>query len=121
MEHIKFPLLMDELEKDLISGGLADKKSDNLFDPKQLAIGIQVELEHTDDFEIAKEIAKDHLTEDPYYYNKLKEMESGFSKSSAFKKTKEDDYREIKKVNKSDDLVNLTDEEIISNATHRWE
>ena len=34
-----------------------------------------VELEHTDDANIALEIAKDHLSEFPDYYNALEEME----------------------------------------------
>ena len=37
--------------------------------------GIKVELEHTTDHAIAKEIAKDHLKEDPQYYIKLRKME----------------------------------------------
>jgi len=36
--------------------------------------GIKVELEHTDDIYIAREIAMDHLAEDPDYYNKLKKI-----------------------------------------------
>lgn len=42
---------------------------------KQLQKGIKVELEHTDDKEMAKEIAMDHLWEDPNYYSKLENME----------------------------------------------
>lgn len=38
--------------------------------------GIKVELEHTDDVFTALEIAMDHLTEDPKYYEKLKTIES---------------------------------------------
>jgi hypothetical protein len=38
-------------------------------------MGIQVEFEHTDDFSIAKFIAKDHLAEIPDYYIRLKKME----------------------------------------------
>ena len=38
---------------------------------RQLKKGIKVEMEHTDNKKIAKEIAMDHLTEDPNYYNKL--------------------------------------------------
>lgn len=56
---------------DRIPGGMADSVPDEEFDPKELAKGILVELEHTDDFAIAKEIAKDHLTEDKDYYKKL--------------------------------------------------
>lgn len=37
----------------------------------QLDKGIKVELEHTKDREIAREIALDHINEDPHYYNKL--------------------------------------------------
>lgn len=38
---------------------------------RQLKKGTKVEMEHTDNKKIAKEIAMDHLTEDPNYYNKL--------------------------------------------------
>lgn len=41
------------------------------FDRKELATGINVEKEHTDDANIAAQIAKDHLREDPHYYTKL--------------------------------------------------
>lgn len=37
----------------------------------QLDKGIKVELEHTSDKKVAKEIALDHLKEDPNYYTKL--------------------------------------------------
>ena len=33
-------------------------------------------MEHTDDAEVAKEIAMDHLKEDEKYYDKLKTIES---------------------------------------------
>jgi hypothetical protein len=61
--------------KDKIPGGLADKVKGKRFDPKQLAKGIKVEMEHTNDKSIACEIAKDHLMEDPKYYDHLIEME----------------------------------------------
>ena len=41
----------------------------------QLALGIQVELEHTDDPREAREIALDHLMELPDYYSRLAKME----------------------------------------------
>ena len=37
----------------------------------QLEKGIKVELEHTNERSIAREIALDHIGEDPHYYNKL--------------------------------------------------
>ena len=42
----------------------------------ELKKGLEVEKEHTDDEEIAREIAMDHLAEDPHYYTKLKKMEN---------------------------------------------
>jgi hypothetical protein len=44
-------------------------------DPKELKIGIEVEKEHTDDLEIAKSIALDHLAEIDDYYSRLIKME----------------------------------------------
>jgi hypothetical protein len=66
---------------DLMAGGLADKKRPEDFDQEQLAIGQTIEAEHTDNPDLAREIAMDHLTEDPDYYKqelvkqKLKEEE----------------------------------------------
>lgn len=62
--------------KDKLPGGLADKKKPSDFNPIQLRKGIKVELEHTDDKRLALEIAMDHLTEDPKYYDKLEIIES---------------------------------------------
>ena len=42
---------------------------------KQLVDGIKHEHEHTSDTAIAREIALDHLGEDPEYYNKLSKVE----------------------------------------------
>lgn len=70
--------LGDWLEKsDKIHGGLADSKTPKDFDRAALAQGQKVEMEHTDDPAKAREIAMDHLTEDPDYYTKLARMESG--------------------------------------------
>jgi hypothetical protein len=54
-----------------LPGGVGDNTPTNQVDPNQLSIGVQVEMEHTNDHEIAQEIAMDHLTEDPQYYTKL--------------------------------------------------
>ena len=45
---------------------------DSHFDPRELAMGIKEEMEHTNDWHVSKEVAKDHLMEDPHYYTKLK-------------------------------------------------
>lgn len=53
-----------------IPGGMAEKKklTEKDVDPKQLAKGIEIEMEHTDDKKVATEIALDHLSENPKYY-----------------------------------------------------
>lgn len=79
--------------KDIIPGGLAQglslkditdhhNKSGKLnpdklyqFLTQQLNKGIKVELEHTNSQDAAKEIAMDHLFEDPKYYIKLQTIE----------------------------------------------
>lgn len=63
--------LYDRVAEDKIPGGEGDKLKPSDVDPEELAKGIKVELEHTTDKEIAKEIALDHLAEDPKYYSKL--------------------------------------------------
>lgn len=48
---------------------------DENYDPDQLKMGMEIELEHTNDYALSKEIAKDHLAEIPDYYTRLKDME----------------------------------------------
>lgn len=43
---------------------------------QQLAKGIKVEREHTSDNDIAREIALDHLSEFPDYYDRLAKAEA---------------------------------------------
>lgn len=68
----KFKKDTSEKVKDKLKGGEADHISDSNFDPKELKMGIEEEMEHTNDKKIAKEIAKDHLIEDPKYYSRMK-------------------------------------------------
>ena len=44
-------------------------------DPKELAMGIKIEMEHTTDKDISKKIALDHVSEVKDYYSRLKRME----------------------------------------------
>lgn len=60
--------------KDRLPGGKADKSKPSDFDPRQLEMGIETEMEHTKDARVALEIAMDHLKEDPRYYSKLKRI-----------------------------------------------
>lgn len=63
------------LRKDFLTGGRADLMSPDEFRESDLIDGIRHELEHTDDLYIAREIAMDHLSEDPEYYRKLRTIE----------------------------------------------
>ncbi len=61
--------------RQVLKGGLADRKSPSNFAPRALREGRRVESEHTSNKQVATEIAMDHLTEDPRYYEKLKKIE----------------------------------------------
>jgi len=64
---------------EMIPGGLSSGKNPNDFDTKALEAGVKIEMEHVKGpgvspevaKRIATEIAMDHLTEDPQYYDKL--------------------------------------------------
>ncbi len=73
---------------DKIPGGLAEGKSKEDFDKKKLDAGAKIEGEHTTDYEIAEEIAADHLVEDLNYYEKLDKMEKKDMKKADLTPTK---------------------------------
>lgn len=60
----------------IIAVGKHNDTPDDQFNADELAKGIKVEMEHTDDEATAKAIAKDHLTEIPDYYTRLLKMEA---------------------------------------------
>lgn len=62
-------------ELDKLEGGKADDTPSIEFDSGELAKGVEIEKEHTNDKELAEEIAKDHLKEIPDYYTRLQKME----------------------------------------------
>jgi hypothetical protein len=90
------PLFGGEMEEEKLKGGKSDNmslldiakkhtnepKSEDRIKKKlkelelQLKKGLEVEKEHTKDIEKAKEIAMDHLSENPNYYDKLKKIEA---------------------------------------------
>jgi hypothetical protein len=55
---------------DILPGGAADNKPDSAFPKKELQKGKKHEREHTNNEQVAAEIAKDHLQEEPDYYKK---------------------------------------------------
>lgn len=73
--------------KEIIIGGKADNKPDSKYSKKEIKMGLKVEKEHTNNPKIAKEITKDHLEEDPKYYDRLKVMEDN-SPTKKAKKSK---------------------------------
>lgn len=79
------------------------------FLEKELEKGIKVEREHTKDKSKAKEIAMDHLSEDPKYYQKLSKIENKENYDKSAKKQfaqdlqLDKDFIEFKKRAKFDD------------------
>lgn len=64
-----------EMQGTLLEGGQADRMKPEDFDQEALDMGIRFELRHTEDPRIAAEIAMDHLSKHPSYYDALCEME----------------------------------------------
>jgi hypothetical protein len=83
------------MTKNSIKGGKADKMSAEEIAKKfnvsvdkikaQIKKGVDIEIEHTGDKEKATEIAMDHLTEFPDYYDRLEKMENKAKKELKFK------------------------------------
>lgn len=69
-------------QKDLLPGGKADNLPDREFSSSELAEGAEHEHEHTNNDQVAKEIAKDHLQEDSQYYEKVEAIEGKEAASS---------------------------------------
>lgn len=76
-----------EVKEEKLKGGKADKlnvddlakkhevSKDEMYN--KIVDGIKEEMEHTDEINVAKEIAMDHLFQDLNYYDKLKKVEKG--------------------------------------------
>jgi hypothetical protein len=62
---------MTTVTENKIQGTSVSALVDETIDPAQLAMGITVEMEHTDNDKVAAELAKDHLEKDGNYYTKL--------------------------------------------------
>jgi hypothetical protein len=83
---------LTEGKKQKIKGGKGDKLTADDVNYYEFTKGWKHELEHTDDIDKAKEIAIDHLAEDPNYYTRLEMIEY-----KAKKKNRTDLPIEIKK------------------------
>lgn len=67
-------LSFNDLVKKHTAHGKSSERIENIV-KSQLIKGIKVEMEHTNDKKVAKEIAMDHIFEDLNYYTKLKKIE----------------------------------------------
>ncbi len=66
---------INEGAKNKLKGGKGDKLTPDQVNYYEFQKGWKHELEHTDDIDKAKEIALDHLAEDPNYYTRLDMIE----------------------------------------------
>jgi hypothetical protein len=108
---VKISSFLDEFEKialENIKGGKADGKPVSEYDPKQIKAGIKVEMEHTNNPAISKEIVRDHLEEFPDYYTRLKKMEDEAKEKKA--NGGDDDEGKAPSVSDKDKIVNFIDE-----------
>ena len=81
-QYIEHKKRKEKTAEDLVAGGKADNKPDSSFPKDQIRKGMKVEREHTTNPQLAKEIAKDHLTENRKYYDHLKTMETNIDKKA---------------------------------------
>ena len=63
-----------------IRGRLLSAKPDSEYNKRELAKGIKIEMEHTNNKRVAKRIAKHHLDEFKDYYKELYKMERKLKK-----------------------------------------
>lgn len=74
IEHSQF----EEIVYEMLGSFLGQGKSKDFkgsYDPKQIEMGIKVEMEHTTNPLIAEKISQDHLSEFSDYYTRLAIME----------------------------------------------
>lgn len=106
---------------DMISGGLADEKEPSDFDKEQLAIGLKVELEHSDNPMVALEIAMDHLTEDPEYYTRKDDPEASAQYGAAKDAEGDDEVKDELLGYKPHNVGDYTDESYASDEREYWD
>jgi len=75
-------IILTQKFKEKILVGRSNSKNHSNFPEDQVQKGIEVELEHSDDRELAKEIAMDHLKEFSNYYKELEKMENKLSENN---------------------------------------
>jgi ADP-ribose pyrophosphatase YjhB (NUDIX family) len=103
-------------QKDLLPGGKADNVPDQEFSPKELAIGAADEHEHTDNDQVAREIAKDHLQEDPQYYEKEKLIQKEAQPAIILKLREAKEHSDNKRYDKKNEILRR----LMTQAPDEW-
>jgi len=85
-----------KMAQDMTGKADIEKVTELDVDPKELSMGLKIEMEHTKDKTIAKQIALDHLTEDPKYYTHLIEMEEKYANRKGLNKEAQDFNMKVK-------------------------
>jgi ADP-ribose pyrophosphatase YjhB (NUDIX family) len=101
---------------DLLPGGAADNVPDSKFHKKDLALGVKDEREHTSNDQVAKEIAKDHLQEDPGYYEKEKLSEKAAMPAIIRKLREAKEHSDNKRYDQKNQIL----KKLMSEAPHEW-
>lgn len=105
-------------KKQKLKGGKGDKLTPDQVNYYEFKKGWKHELEHTDDIDKAKEIALDHLAEDPMYYTRLDMIEIKTNKKkrtdlpvdiSKKKAAVKDEDNQMTSVNKKKEKPNVSD------------
>ena len=78
--------------KDQLPGGPADKMKPEDFDKEALEAGTEDEMEHTTSRSLAREIAMDHLAQDPHFYDDKKKKKR---KKKPDDVKKDEDYQRV--------------------------
>jgi hypothetical protein len=78
--------LFKEDPTNILIGGKGDDLSEEDVDQDEFKKGLEVEMEHTRNKKIAKEITLDHLAEDKNYYTKLEAIHKENPKKKKKKK-----------------------------------
>ena len=101
---------------DLLPGGAADNIPDSKFPKHELATGAADEHEHTSNDQIAKEIAKDHLQEDPRYYEKEKLNEKKAMPAIIRKLREAKEHSDNKRYDQKNQILKT----LMAEAPHEW-
>jgi 8-oxo-dGTP pyrophosphatase MutT (NUDIX family) len=103
-------------KSDLLTGGTADNMPDNKFSKKELTAGVADEREHTSNDQIAKEIAKDHLQEEPHFYTQQKELAKHAEPSIILKLREAKAHSDAKRYDRKNAILN----ELMRKAPNEW-